>query len=62
MRHPIEDAPYVPPTCPTEHWGNIPDLSAASFMLLIDLWPDRPGRTTRNVLSPRYWRRWGSDS
>ncbi|HEU5122209.1 MAG TPA: hypothetical protein VFT59_05175 [Candidatus Saccharimonadales bacterium] len=43
MRHPVEGTPYVPPICPVEQWGDIPNLSIASFMLVVDVWLDRPG-------------------
>lgn len=39
MRHRTEGTPYVPPPCPTEKTGDMPNLWAASFRLFIDTRP-----------------------
>lgn len=42
MRHPTEGTPYSPPPCPVNRSGDIPDLGAVPFRLIMDPGPNRP--------------------
>lgn len=44
-----EGAPFVPPTCPSEKSGSIPDLSQADFRLEVREATLRPSRPTTEV-------------